>query len=129
MKKTHNDRFVFTIATVDPLNSHFQENYDLRLTNENGVLELKYRPSQQRRWFLTPITVSRYEGIRQCGASVTWRGEGRSNAWKGPVVGGAVPAGSGLIIVTAVVGAISQLMGIYHRLIPINKNTTAPPKQ
>lgn len=101
MKKTHHDRFVFTIPTVDPLNSHFQENYDLRLTNENGVLELKYRPSQQRRWFLTPITVSRYEGIRQCGASVTWRG--------------AVPAGSGLIIVTAGTGGyISQLRGIYH---------------
>lgn len=55
------------VTTTQPTQN--KENYNLRLTNDNGVFDLKYRPSQQRRWFLTPITVSRYEGIRQCGAS------------------------------------------------------------
>eukprot|EP00435_Cladocopium_sp_Y103_P015844 s3314_g3.t3 len=59
------------VTTTQPMQN--KENYDIRLNND--VLDLKYRP-RQRRWFLTPITVSRYEGIRQCGASAWVTDEG-----------------------------------------------------
>jgi len=60
------------VTTTSPFGS--KAGFDTRL--DYHPLMLQYRPRRERAWFLAPIAVSRYEGIRQCAASAWVNNEG-----------------------------------------------------
>ena len=66
------NRPVATVDTLDPaIFSSLEAGFDTRL--DYHPLMLQYRPRRERAYFLAPIAVSRYEGIRQCAASASCR--------------------------------------------------------
>eukprot|EP00434_Breviolum_minutum_P001692 symbB.v1.2.001500.t1/scaffold82.1/size400680/10 len=60
------------VTTTSPFGS--KAGFDTRL--DYHPLMLQYRPRRERAYFLAPIAVSRYEGIRQCAASAWVNNEG-----------------------------------------------------